>query len=1339
MIPGRRHDGAEPTQPATVEVGYVYPAWYEGTTSCTGTTGCSSHATKSACEAASCTWTEPIFATPPETSYVTADQTRENLTLWTVWKGTLGALDATKLGFGGWSVNVHHAYSRSTETLFYGWGGHREAKAIGDVLTTVAGKIPGSSQCIGGCFGAGLEGSIDFGPNGELYITEKGGPGGQDGVVKKFEGGVMTTIIASGQGLSDPQDVAATADGKLYIADSGNHQVFRWDGSGALDPVAGTGAQGNGGDGQGTGVDLNGPYAVEIGPGGAIYIADTGNNKIRRLDASGYLKRVAGNAAGTLAAGGEGDGFAATDDGTRLYHPRGLAFGPDGSMYISHYTGTAAAARIRRVAPDGIISTYAGGGTDASDGARADLARLDKPSKLAFARDGSLYFAQEGGADRIRRVTSGSKDGALGSYVATVAGAGNGTCPAADGTPAVGTTIQTGSGIAIDAQGFLNFADYGCKNVRRITPAQLGQDGAVGGELAVPSEDGAELYIFDEVGRHLRTEDALVKDLTTGKPAVRFEFIYTDYDAGRLLTQIRDRRGTVTATEKVTTIARDGSGTPTSITAPSGQATGLTVTNGYLEAVIRPSSLGIHAMVYDNGTGTGLGLLTQLTDPRAKVFKFEYSTSTPAGRLLKDRDPLTASGAAYLSLDQSVLPDGWRQVEATTSKGIKTKFERRSEPDGSVSRRVIRPDSTATIASLSSSGTSTVTLADGTEQIASLIKDQRFGIAAATSEVSRELPGAANKKLIVRSERSVSGQSGLQEFTTLTETRTTIPGAPDPNLTHTTRYDRSSAPHYIRTETPEGRVVKQELDSYGRVQKIYYTDLHTSSEVDPVEFGYDSKGRITTVTQQNRRTTFEWDANTGFLEFTRRGTVAAPNLFYTQYVTDPLGRTRSVFRNDVSAGTEVKLDYDGNSNLSSVQIPTGSTWQPHGLGYTDVNRLHQYNPPDVPFVSSDVIDYGSDTDRRATFTEWADNGGFSLIYDDPPTGTTGRLKEKQDLTTLATIASYGYDPNNGKLISICTQSDCTSSGIKTSYNYDGTGIQNGWSGLLFQVGTSWAAARKDVTYTYDAYLRRKTESVTGGQPVTFGYDDDSLVTSVQVGSLATLSLPSRSTQSGRLTTVHTGSLSTGVVTSYGYDLTYGDLTSLTTTYPGTAGNVLYSLTLGYDDLARVASKTENVQGSTATIGYVYDGKARLWKEQPQGFGDVEYKYDETGNLNGNRTLAQYPQFYPSAGSAFANQSWTYDAQDRISSATYEHDADGRRTYADPLDMSYYYDAHGRLEEIGDGNGLRVNYTYDALGRRVTRKHYYNNVLQSERRYLYDQEDRLVAVYDGSGNLQQQFV
>ena len=165
--------------------------------------------------------------------------------------------------------------------------------------------------------------------------------------------GIITTVAGSGLwgysgdgGLATsaqlflPFGVAVGPDGSLYIADTNNHRIRRVDPSGIITTVAGSGLWGYSGDGgPATSAQLSGPFGVTVGPDGSLYIADTGNSRIRQVDPSGTIRTVAGTGARSYG----GDAGPATS--AFLYDPRGVAVGLDGSLYIADTDNH----RIRRV------------------------------------------------------------------------------------------------------------------------------------------------------------------------------------------------------------------------------------------------------------------------------------------------------------------------------------------------------------------------------------------------------------------------------------------------------------------------------------------------------------------------------------------------------------------------------------------------------------------------------------------------------------------------------------------------------------------------------------------------------------------------------------------------------------------------------------------------------------------------------------------------------------------------------------------------------------------------------------------------------------------------------
>jgi hypothetical protein len=178
----------------------------------------------------------------------------------------------------------------------------------------------------------------------------------------------------------------ASAGAPVYITDLGDHCV-RWvDAAGIIHTLCGNGSPGYSGDGGSAGsATLNLPYRVRFDEAtGAVYICDTGNHVVRRVDGSGAIITVAGN--GTV--GSSGDGGPAVE--AALNKPLDARPGPDGALYIAD----AEANRIRRVDASGIITTVAGTGTAgySGDGGLATEAHLDGPTAVAFDATGNLFI-----------------------------------------------------------------------------------------------------------------------------------------------------------------------------------------------------------------------------------------------------------------------------------------------------------------------------------------------------------------------------------------------------------------------------------------------------------------------------------------------------------------------------------------------------------------------------------------------------------------------------------------------------------------------------------------------------------------------------------------------------------------------------------------------------------------------------------------------------------------------------------------------------------------------------------------------------------------------------------
>jgi len=256
--------------------------------------------------------------------------------------------------------------------------------------------------------------------------------------------------------LDGPAGAALDAAGNLYIADTGNFRIRRVTPAGVITTYAGTGTSGYSGDGvSAINAQLRSPRRVAVAPDGTLYIADSTDHRIRRVSPGGIISTYAGIGE----PGFSGDGGTAIT--ARLDSPSDIALDAAGNLYISELGNL----RVRRVTPGGIITHYAGNGDffSTGDGGQATAAGLAGPTSLAVDSAGNLYIGEFQG--RVRKVTAAG-------VISTVAGSGT-LGYAGDGGLATAARLGNVQGVAIDPSGNLFIADTTNHRIRKVTPAGL--------------------------------------------------------------------------------------------------------------------------------------------------------------------------------------------------------------------------------------------------------------------------------------------------------------------------------------------------------------------------------------------------------------------------------------------------------------------------------------------------------------------------------------------------------------------------------------------------------------------------------------------------------------------------------------------------------------------------------------------------------------------------------------------------------------------------------------------------------------------------------------------------
>ena len=287
---------------------------------------------------------------------------------------------------------------------------------------------------------------------------QSGAPLAGDLVAEVFAGTGESGNAADGEfrlsaALASPRGIAIDGIGRLLIADTGNHRIRRLDPDGVVRVIAGTGESGSAGDGlAAAAAQLNRPSALAVDSNGSIYVADSGNFRIRKIDPDGIITTFAGGSQ----PGVGGDGGPARD--AQFTEPVDLALGSDGSLFVVD----GPVHRVRVIRPDGLIHAFAGSGVDGygGDGGPATEAALGFPQRVALNADGSVFVSQIH-AGIVRRIGA---DG----VIETFAGSGRSEAPAEGPAREIG--LDAPIGVATDAVGAVYVVASGSGQIVRIDP-----------------------------------------------------------------------------------------------------------------------------------------------------------------------------------------------------------------------------------------------------------------------------------------------------------------------------------------------------------------------------------------------------------------------------------------------------------------------------------------------------------------------------------------------------------------------------------------------------------------------------------------------------------------------------------------------------------------------------------------------------------------------------------------------------------------------------------------------------------------------------------------------------
>ena len=1102
---------------------------------------------------------------------------------------------------------------------------------------------------------------------------------------------------ATGAEINSPSGLAFDGQGNLFVADMNNHVVRKIDRNGIITTIAGTGVPGYSGDGgPALNAQLNLPEALAISPNGEIYVGEAMNHVVRRIDRNGIISTVAG----TGESGYTGDGGPAVS--ARLAIPNGLAFDRNGNLYIADGANHV----VRKVTPDGLITTFAGTGEwwrqpygFAGDRGPATGAALNRPwgidvddegnvyigdmnsvirkvdlngtittiagigasgfngdnrraldtafmgiSGLNVLSDGTIYVSDLGN-NRVRKI---SPDG----IVTTIAGNGQATGSGGSG-PASFRAVNQPTGLVVDANGILHVSARGGDQILKMGEKVFYAPAGVFSSLTKNDDETYTLTHKDQSRELFNEEGFLVRQTDRDGHETRYS-----YDDNRRLEKITDPFGGETSFSyngegrlegvtdpqgRVTQFGIGASGDLLSMTLPDGSVWRYAYENhrmvsrtdprgfatsyaynalGKIEKVVAPTG---EERSYDTGWGKGVignmaggtmdapaqvvpatENITRFTDGRGNVTTYQFNQR---GHVVSVTDPL-GNVTTYQRNDRS------QTTGLTTPAGITQAFE--YDANGNLIRQDWDANRTG----------STVKTYDEKDQLIrvnleDIHKDLLFsyddeGHLTSFTDVEESVTRwAYNEDGLVETLTNAAG-----EITTfIYDDRGNLESVQD-GLGNTTGYTRDGAGNLSRVTDANGNATTHTRDPLNRLTSVTDTRGGTTT------FAYGQVGcgcggsydRVTSVTDANGNvTTFDYD---GLGEMTS--------------VTDPLGRTETrsydLARNLVGKtdrnGAVTTFEYDAINRLTRVVRPEGATT----YSYDAVGNLLTASNPDETL--SFTYDY----------LPW--NGRYRV----GTTGTSGLVE--------SSITTRDSSPTSALFI----------------------------DDLL---GTTNIGRNNRGESTYLSYPDRASNLM----PALFWTQRDAL---------------------GRLTRVNVGSQLEKVFT---YD-TAGRLTHIKyDSGSGTQDDQDHDFTL--DGVGNLITET----GPSETHTYGYDATYQVLSDSHSG---ARLSYDPLGNW-----LTAFSFIYvPGTGNRLTSVGTNVGT-----TRTYRYDNNGNLTSKThgSVTSTYTWNSQNQLGGATNSLGLTASFKYDPFGRRIEK-----NINGTVRRYVY-LGDQIRFVYDGDNNLLYSFM
>lgn len=1102
---------------------------------------------------------------------------------------------------------------------------------------------------------------------------------------------IIRTIAGSGLGgfagdgglgrqarLTRAADVAVDAAGNVYIADSGNHRIRVVSPDGVINTFAGSAQNGYAGDGgDALLARLSNPVDLAIGPDNYLYISDFGNSRIRRINlATRVISYVAGT--GTLGSTGDfGPASAARIAATAI------DVDAAGNIYISE----ASSRRIRKITPNGIIVPFAGTGQSGSSGDLGPAldARFGRPEDVAVAPDGSVYVA-DSEFDSVRRIDAqtGVIDTVAGTFVEGFSG---------NGGPADAAMLANPVDVAVDAQNNIFIADRTNNRVRHVQPngeirtltgngvfSRTGDGGppaqaSTGAPECVAFGPGGSLFIGHNLAGNnpfVREVSAVLDGLVPGDVEIASQDgteVYHFDGDGRHLTTTNALTG-----EIAFSFGYSSADALTSVT----DGDGMTI------SISRPDDT--HAVITSpHGHQTSLLLdqdryLISLQNPAAEAFSMTY---WPGGLLRTFENPNGHGTEMFYNSDG-------RLIHHFDEQGHEQTLTRNTNPNGYTVQHTSPLGRVSTYETERLSGgvqhgrtsgpdqlvTETFVYSNGTRTLTtpdgttmSVTEQPDSRFGASASYISALTIALPSGRTYSMTAGRANVLSGADPLALVSQTETRTVNG----RAYSATFSRSTGA--LSGTTPEGRQLQMTLDGNGLPTSQKWATFgalefeRSLGLLESIEIGGDLPAP--------RR--FELDylgsgTDAGFLD-----TITDPQSAVIAFDRDLAGRPRSLTLGD---GRERSYEFDGLGNLTGIS-PFGRP--EHVFTYDDREYFHSYTTPG-PSPTTETHIYNADRQLELAID------GEGRIIDPAYHATNGRLL---NLAFDRGTISVDYEPTTGRIHTINAPG-----GNRLEYGYDGfLRTSEAWSGAV--TGT--------VELGYDNNFWVDEISVDGDS-INFVYDDDGMMT--QAGDASIVRHPA------------TGALDLTTVGNISTDFELDDFGAVETIVARFGNTAIYSASYAYNERGKITQMAETVGQSATTVTYGYNFYSG-GLESAVASGGMNWTHGYVLDDNGNRI---------SHG--------TYDTRDQVltfGSSTFVHNGAGqiiRRTDTSTGEVTEYdYDALGNLVRVSQTGMADVEYEIDGANRRIAK--IVGGV--TTRRYLYQDALRMVAEQDSAGNLRSRFV